>query len=248
MLVAISQGLKYDLINGYSDLITENDVLVAHDGVDIERFNDLPEVRGARRILGLPEHRFIAGYAGHLYPGKGIETIEKLAKQLPQITFLVAGGEPDVVSKWRKKLKDVGVMNILFCGFVANTELPLYLAACEVLLLPIQRITLGSGGGNIAKWTSPMKLFEYMASRRLIIASDLPVLREILSENNAVLCQPQDINEWKRVLERSVGDMAWRKALAGNAFKDVKQYAWTRRVDKCVGAIRKNLPKQEFSC
>ena len=60
-------------------------------------------------------------------------------------------------------------------------------------MMPYGKMVAGSSGGNIAEVSSPMKMFEYMASGRVILTSDIPVLREVLNENNAVFYIPEDI-------------------------------------------------------
>ena len=115
-------------------------------------------------------------------------------------------------------------------GYVANSELPTFYAACDVLLMPYQREVAGSGGGNTANYMSPMKMFEYMATGRMIIASDLPVLREILDDTNAVLCDPDDIPAWRNALQRAKIDAEWSLSLAGNASAKVENFTWKRRV------------------
>lgn len=79
-----------------------------------------------------------------------------------------------------------------------------------------------------------MKLFEYMASGRMIIASDLPVLREVLHDENAMLCPPADLDSWQRALFQSAADEVSRRALASQARREVVRYAWTDRVVHCL--------------
>lgn len=240
-VVVISNALKQDLLSTYPHWMDGRRVVVGPDGVDVERFADLPDCQTARRTLGLREDGYFAGYAGHLYPGKGVEIILGLAARCPTINFFLMGGQPDAVSALRGELERKGINNIRLWGFVPNTELPLYLAACDVLLLPNQRTVSGSGGGDIARWTSPMKLFEYMACGRLIIASDLPVLREVLNEENALLCDPEDLDAWQQGLERAATDLAWRRTLGEHARSEARRYAWTRRVDVCLQPVVQNL-------
>ena len=241
-VVVISHALKRDLIDTYPDLIEEDDIVVAHDGVDIERFKDVPDVSKARQKLGLPPDHFTAGYVGHFYPGKGIELVVNLARGFPRISFLIIGGEPNAVSTLKQQLKQAKIPNVFLYGFISNAELPIHLAACDALLLPVQRIVEGSSGSNIARWTSPMKLFEYMACGRLIIASDLPVLREVLNEENSLLCDPDDLNDWHQGLNKAMKDIVWRQALGQQARKDANRYAWTQRVDLCLQPVLQNLP------
>jgi glycosyltransferase involved in cell wall biosynthesis len=125
--------------------------------------------------------------------------------------------------------------NVIQTGFVNQNELPLYLAACDILLLPNQPSKKKSSfGDNFIRWTSPMKLFEYMAVGRLIIASDLPVLREVLNEKNAILCPPGDVESWQKAIRQCWKDKATRELLASRAKRDVGKYDWSNRVASCL--------------
>ena len=73
-------------------------------------------------------------------------------------------------------------------------------------------------------------MFEYMATGRMIIASDMPVLREVLNESNAALCAPEDIHGWRTALKRAQTDSVWRKNLSATALVDVTNFTWKRRV------------------
>lgn len=79
-----------------------------------------------------------------------------------------------------------------------------------------------------------MKLFEYMATGRMIIASDLPVLREVLHDENALLCPPGDVDSWQRALLWSAENGVRRKTLASRARQEVVKYAWSNRMVRCL--------------
>ena len=104
--------------------------------------------------------------------------------------------------------------------------------------MPYQRkVAIVGGGGDASAYMSPMKMFEYMATGRLIISSDLPVLREILNGTNAVLCDPEDLDAWQRGIERAMKDRAWRERLGQQARRDVEQYTWRRRVRRVLDGL-----------
>ncbi|MBG0787052.1 MAG: glycosyltransferase, partial [Anaerolineaceae bacterium] len=182
-----TQALKDVLVEtfGLSDMVDE--ILIGPNGVELARYQDLPSEEAARKELGLPEG-FTAGYTGHFYAGRGMELMLTLAKTLPEVNFLWVGGQPADVTQWQQRLADEGVHNITLTGFVDNAILPRYQAAADVLLMPYGTQIAGSGGGNSAEIASPMKMFEYMAAGRAIIASDLPVIHEVLNEEMAVFC------------------------------------------------------------
>ena len=233
-LVVISQALRDSLAKRYPALLRDKQVIVAPDGVDLERFEGLPDSVQARRQLQLNEGSFTVGYTGHLYAGRGIDLMLQLAHRCPKIQFLIVGGQPDAVAVRVRECLERGLGNVRFTGFVENADLPLYQAACDVLLLPHQKRVAASGGGDISGVCSPMKMFEYMATGRLIIASDLPVLREVLNDHNAVLCNPEDVAAWQSALERAISDPKWRHSLGRQARQDVEQYTWQRRVRKVL--------------
>jgi glycosyltransferase involved in cell wall biosynthesis len=79
-----------------------------------------------------------------------------------------------------------------------------------------------------------MKMFEYMASKRAIISSDLPIIREVLNPSNAMLCPPEDIEAWSQALECLIFDDEKRHALAEQAWLDIQQYTWLERARKAL--------------
>jgi glycosyltransferase involved in cell wall biosynthesis len=109
--------------------------------------------------------------------------------------------------------------------------LPLYQAACDALLMPYQRRVAASSGGDIARYLSPMKVFEYMAAGRPILSSDLPVLKEILSPQNALLLPAQDTPAWAAALQTLQTDPDRGRLLAEQARQDVQRYTWKRRAE-----------------
>ncbi len=189
-LLFITQALRQVLEREQNVRVRPEEALIAPDGVDLERYANLPSAAEARRRLGLPEG-LTAGYTGHLYPGRGMEVLVALARALPEVNFLWVGGRPSDVTQWRAQAAQMGLANITLTGFVPNARIPLYQAAGDILLMPYERSVSVSGGGNTADICSPMKMFEYMAAGRAILSSDLPVLHEVLDETSAVFARPK---------------------------------------------------------
>jgi glycosyltransferase involved in cell wall biosynthesis len=230
-LLPITQALG-DLLSQSGLSLSKADgrisTVISPNGIDLERFANLPEPEEARRQLGLPE-KPTAGYTGHLYAGRGTALLTELARRLPKVQFLWAGGREAEVRAWQERLKAEGLTNVHLTGFIENRQLPLYQAAAEVLLMPYERAISGSSGGDSAGYASPMKMFEYMACRRAILSSDLPVIREVLDETNAVLCPPEGGTAWTEALSTLLADEAKRNALAMQAWQDVQAYTWLER-------------------
>jgi glycosyltransferase involved in cell wall biosynthesis len=209
------------------------EMVVSPNGVDLERFESLPTPDEARAQLGLPQ-TLTAGYTGHLYAGRGIGLLASLAERFAHITFVWVGGRPAEVETWRARLAEMGIQNVHLAGFLDNSRLPLYQAACDILLMPYERKIAGSGGGDSASYASPMKMFEYMACGRAILSSDLPVIREVLDAGNAVLCPPEDLEAWSAALQELADDPQKRRLLAERARQDVNRYTWLERARRAL--------------
>jgi glycosyltransferase involved in cell wall biosynthesis len=129
------------------------------------------------------------------------------------------------------------IENITLTGFVQNSQLPLYQAASDILLMPYENVITGSSGGNSTSYASPMKMFEYMASKRAIISSDLPVIREVLNSSNAFLCPPENIDAWSQAIGYLITKERDRHALAQQAWLDVQKYTWLERATNALAGF-----------
>lgn len=244
-LVLITQALASDLASCFGPLPPPPFTHLAPDGVDLERYTRLPEPEEARRALlsqnpllskHLDPQRFTVGYTGHFYPGRGLSLILDIAHHLPDFTFLLVGGEPPDVERFRRQVLAQGLRNVAVVGFVSNQSLPLYQAACEVLLMPYQQNVAASSGGDIARYLSPMKTFEYLACGRAILSSDLPVLKEVLTDGtNALLLPPDDLEAWILALQKLHKDPGLRHKLGEQARQKAKAYSWERRAAGIFG-------------
>jgi glycosyltransferase involved in cell wall biosynthesis len=108
-----------------------------------------------------------------------------------------------------------------------------YLREFDVCLLPNQRKVFAhgakEGGIDIGAYTSPLKMFEYMAHAKPIIASNLPVIREILNEENSLLVGCDDFEAWARAI-RQLSSPELRGQLGKRAYRDFEQrYTWSAR-------------------
>jgi glycosyltransferase involved in cell wall biosynthesis len=235
-LCPITEALQRILERDYRTHLSADLCVVAPNAVDLERYSHLPERGDARRQLNFPQ-ALTVGYTGHLYPGRGISLLLELARRHPDIQFAWIGGRPGDVSYWVSRLKREGVRNVLLPGFVDNIRLPLYQAAMDILLMPYEREIEGSGGGNSAEYCSPMKMFEYLASGRAIISSDLPPLREVLDEETAILCPPEDPEAWSEALGALIADPARANQLGASARRRADRYTWTARQERILAGF-----------
>ena len=221
-MIVISQALKnIYLEKGY---LNNNMIYVAHDGADvIENFNDKIKLYGSKDNLKV-------GYVGHLYKGRGIETIIECAKQLNDITFHLVGGLKEDIEYWKNYSKNLKLDNVYFYGFVSPKETIKYRNSFDILLAPYaKKVSIfGNHEGDTSKFMSPLKIFEYMSHKKPIIVSDLPVIREVLNEKNSILVECENIELWVNSIKK-LQDLKNRESIANQALSDFYNYSWKNR-------------------
>lgn len=230
-LVCISEALKKKMIERYN--VDPEKIVVAHDGV---RKNLLEQKqvskKEARGKMGLADKKIIL-YTGQILPGKGAEVFVDAAKYFPDdYLFLLVGGHGEFLQRMKNKVNSEKISNIQLSGFVPVKEIPLYLSCADVLVLP------ATAGHDISDYTSPLKMFEYMAAQRPIIASDLPVLKEILNENNAIFFKQSDSQDLANKISTLMNNQKAGEKLSHQAFADVQNFTWEKRAENILKFIR----------
>jgi glycosyltransferase involved in cell wall biosynthesis len=225
-VIVISNSLKKMLVEKYE--LKNNRITVCHDAAR----SNLPPIKDPQIEIfdGVAKYINILGYFGSLYPGRGIDIIEGMAKRMPDSLFVVFG-PPGQNLEFERRVNKVH-LNVRFYGFVSHKEIHRNMLECDFLLMPYQRtVSIGPSGSDTSKWMSPMKMFEYMAAARPIISSDLPVLHEVLTDKvNALLVTPDNIQKWVEAASSLRDDSSLRDRLAFNARSDYEsKYNWGAR-------------------
>jgi len=223
-VVTISRGLKDRLLNfGFS----ADDVFVAHDGVDLTDFDIQISKEEARRRLNFPQDAKIVLYTGHLFIWKGAGVLAESARLFTGAIFVFVGGTEHDINIFKSKFGDIP--NISIIGHRPHKEIPIFLKVADVMVLP--------NSGKEETSNSPLKLFEYMASGRPIVASDLPAIREVLNEKNSVLVKPNDSNSLAEGIKKIFNNNIFGDEIARVAKIDIENYTWQKRADKIVNFI-----------
>lgn len=205
--------------------------LVAPNGVDLEAFLIKEGEEELRKNFGLPLDRKIAMYVGHLYGWKGVDTIIEAAalSKDEKLLFVLVGGTEDDLKKYRKIIEERSLRNISLLGRKDKGLIPKFLKCADILLLP------NSGKSKESKaYTSPIKMFEYLAAGKPIIASDLPSLREILDERNCFFVKPDSPDQLLERINFIVNNDRAADAAAKEALESAKEYSWEKRAGKIL--------------
>lgn len=220
--VTITRALADDLSARFG---TRRDVFVIPDGARTPDSVLPPD----------PAAPFVAGYAGHLYPWKGVDVFLHALAHTPSIGGLIVGGHPGEsdLARVQQLAKNLGLSDrVTITGLVPPSEVRARLSRASALVLP------NTASAISERYTSPLKLFEYLTMGRPIVASDLPAIREVLTDGrDALLVPPGDPVALAAALERLARDSSLAASLAAGASGLAASYTWERRAERLESAL-----------
>ena len=220
-IVSITRGLAERMREAFNLRVP---MAVVPDGVDPASFRTPGGSRKDRRIL----------YVGQLYPWKGAGTLIEAMAYVSSGELHLVGGSGERIQILREKAAALGVLDrVVFHGQVTPRDVRRYLAEASVAVLPLSQDLIS------AHFTSPLKLFEYMAAGVPIVASDLPSTREILSPGeNALLVPPEDPRALAGGIGKLLAHPSFAESLAKKALEDVQEYTWAKRAENIIRFLR----------
>ncbi|MBV72407.1 MAG: hypothetical protein CMH52_13870 [Myxococcales bacterium] len=217
-------------LNAYRDAgIASEKLCVAHNGFHPKLFRVDQSAPEARLEIGMPEQTFTLGYTGRLDIEKGLLTLLELAEVLPSINLLLVGGGNDeaVLEKARN------LSNVYLYDWQKPSAVPTFLRACDILMIPPSGTALKAGNTVL-----PMKLFDYFASGRVIVAPESPDTAELLKhDENAWLVKDVSIDELARQIEALRSDEDRLTQLTQGALDQSEQLTWDSRGLKLINQI-----------
>lgn len=218
-IIVISGGLNNELVELG---VEKENVYVAPDGVTVSEFDiDISKEEARKELdIGVADGKKVIVYIGSLYTWKGVHTLCEVAKELvEEIDLHIIGGPDTQEHTLRSEYPDE---NIYVHGYKPHEIVPLYAKAADVVVVPNSKKTKIS-----REFTSPLKLFEYMAAKRPIIVSDLPSMREIVDESQVYFFEPDVVDELMRSVRTVLNEDCSKKIQS--AFDKVQQYDWGMR-------------------
>ncbi|MCY4147632.1 MAG: glycosyltransferase family 4 protein [Chloroflexi bacterium] len=235
-MIAITEPLRRDLVANRR--ASSRRSIAAHDGIRRARYADLPAQAVARQKIGWGEGAFIVGYVGRLQMigmDKGVASLVEALAAVPGVWLALVGGPEDMAEALRQRWIGLGLppRRFLYAGQAPPAVVPQYLRAFDVCAMPHPATT------QFANYTSPLKLFEYMAAGRAIVASDLASWADVLAhEETALLLPPGDSEAWASVITRLRDDPALRWRL-GDAAREMAlaRYTWDARAERILAHI-----------
>lgn len=220
--------------------VKEERVLCEPNAVQVEDF-DIPLTREeTREKLNLPQDKKIVLYTGHLYSWKGVDTLALAARELPsEYLVIFVGGTPEDVEKLQSTT--VGVDNVRIVGWKPHSEIPVWQKAADVLVLP------NTAKEDISKYyTSPMKLFEYMASRVPVVASRIPSIEEIVTEEDVFFAEADSPASFAKTIQKAVEGPEEAQKRAASAYTKVLQFTWEKRAKRILAFVGRSTVKSSL--
>ncbi len=213
-------------------------VIAEGDAVALERFQNVATPAEARAKFHIQTQRQIVGYVGRLKTlgmDKGVTVLlEALAELKDQQTFFgfIVGGPENDRKEYEAAAHALGLTkdDVLFTGEIPGGDVPAALSACDILAMPFPDVP------HYRHHMSPLKMFEYMAAERPIVTSDLPTVRDVLSDETAIFCRPGDPKSLVTALRWIQDHQSEARARAQRARKLVENHTWQARMQRILNA------------
>jgi glycosyltransferase involved in cell wall biosynthesis len=208
-------------------------IVVTPSTVDTELFN--PDINGtdARRRYSL-DGRFVVGWTGSFRSFHGLDllldAISEAKQQLPEIVAMLVGDGPER-SRLETEVRRRGLEGeVRFTGNLPQTEVPEVLSTFDVAIV--------SSRANQPFHYSPLKMWEYLATARAVVAPSVGSLQRLLEHGvNAILVEPGNVHSLADAITRLAGNPSLRLRL-GRAGRELAEAAsWTHQLKTVIGRL-----------
>ncbi len=207
--------------------IPSEKIYVIPNGVDIKRFCSNNKTIEIRNRYGL-DGKTIIGFCGFFKKWHNLEMLLEIINEIKNrnLNLVLIGDGPELESLKKYVQEHVLQDYVIFVGRVSRQEIPEYIDIFDIALLP-----------SITSYASPLKIFEYMAMGKAIIAPRMENIEEVLVDSsNALLFAPNNKSELKDAIHKLVSSPELRGKLGNNAKQDIfkKGYLWKNNVERVV--------------
>ena len=246
LITVVSDALRQELIERG---VPEEKILVNPNGVDPDLFHADCGGNEMRRQLGFAPGQVVVGFIGSFSYWHGIgvlqEAIRALLRQqesgrlLPELRFVLIGDGP-LGPEIREALGPYSGRGwVVFTGQVPHEQAPQYLDAADILVSPHVPMSDGS-----PFFGSPTKLFEYMAMRKAIVASNLDQLSKVLThQQTAWLVKPGSAAELAHAIRVLAADADMRSYLGSNAREAaLSNHTWQQNAARVLSRFAQMEP------
>ncbi len=226
-VVVISQGIKTVLVEQGT---RAEKIVIAREGVDVENFNPPLSRAQCRTVLGVPLDQTVIIYTGHLYAWKGADLLAQSTVFLPSAAHVyIVGGTSQDVADFQKKYQHTGLHIV---GWQERSRIPLWLKAADIAVLP------NSAQEKISShFTSPMKLFEYLAAGIPMVVADLPSLKEVVTAEEVIFFTPDSVESLTAAITKMLSNLPAYALKAQQLPVKARLYSWPNRAKIIISLL-----------
>lgn len=207
--------------------LPDTKVLIEPNGVDAP--TSLLSKEEARQNVGLPESQKLVLYVGRVLAWKGIDILPAVARALPDVTIGFLGATKEEY----EQVLGIPAGTVSFYGSVPHTEVSDWLSASDACLV------LGTPRDEYSfRYTSPMKVFEYLSSGRPVLASRTPALLSVLTEEDCYFFEPDSATDMVRAIHELLADSSRTSTMAIQGMEKAKQHTWFKRAERIVSFMK----------
>jgi len=230
--VTVADSVRESMIqNG----LPADKIIKLHSGFNSVFLNRQPEQAATWRKQLLTNEQYLVVYAGALLPFKGVDLLLDVAQQLTHVHFAFAGGDETQVTAYKQLAIEKQLRNVTFLGHLSHTSLPGLLQASDVLAHP-------HCSGPASTFTSPLKLFDYLASGTPIVATEITSLTEFKSSNAiAGWCEPDNPDSFAQCIQQVLETYPRKSEGYRHMIDYVQQFSWENRAAKLLSCVKDSM-------
>ncbi|MGF1700975.1 glycosyltransferase family 4 protein [Photobacterium makurazakiensis] len=219
----------------YDTGVNRNKVTVVPNGIDKTLFNTTNSHPRLTKFKG----KTVVGFVGFCREWHQLDKVlEMIAQSNNRETVLLIVGDGPVLESLKEKAKQLNMSEqIHLTGLVSREDMPHWLAQIDIAIQPA-----------VTPWCSPLKLIEYLATGKAIVAPDANNIKELLVDgHNALLFKHDDIQEMPIHLRRLVDDPSLTMSLKSHAAKtiDHQQLTWHQNAEKIIQQFEQEVAKNK---
>jgi glycosyltransferase involved in cell wall biosynthesis len=227
-IITVSDPTKENLVQNWG--VPAEKIKVIPNGVNVEHFQQPVDTKQIRAELGLDEKpiiMFVGGFQRWHGLDKLLEALALVSKILPEVRLLLVGDGParPFVEEniYRLNLEK----HVTITGFLPHARIPQLLAIADVVTVPYPKLPQ-------EMWFSPLKLYEYMAAGKAIVASSAGQIKNVIRhDENGLLVAPGDVADLAQACLHLLQNEADRQRLGANAQREAEtEHAWARQIER----------------
>ncbi|MFA6536507.1 MAG: glycosyltransferase [Candidatus Paceibacterota bacterium] len=231
-ILTINNLIKNEIVKTFS--LSSEKVLVQPNGIDLQMFSKPADKAAWRGKWSILLNRPFVLYVGKCYDWKGLEIFDQALKALPEINFGFVGCSKGEVEKMTGQKYDLP--NVLFFSQRPYTEMVDWMRSADILLV------IGTKKNEYSYYhTSPMKLFEYLATGVPILVADTPAIKDMVSEKEVFFYQADNSESFVSSIRKIISDQKTAGLRSAEALNLAGKLSWSSRVLLVLNFVKNKL-------